>query len=231
VNSAAADETVYPVPPTFEELGIGYGYVLYSTFIYGPSTGEHKLELLDLRDRATVYVNGEYIGTAMRDRELPPIKFEVPDEGARLDILVENMGRICYGNKLCDSKGIIGGVKHGVNIFGWKAYALPFDSLPQCYVSDNVASCERPTLFRGSFTARGGVDTFIRLDGWQSGFVVINGFNIGRYRGTGPQETLYVPGELLVDGENTVEVFEVHSSNASVSVYFTDTHVIDGAVK
>ncbi len=50
-----------------------------------------------LHDRATVYVNGKYIGCAMRDRKSEPMIFDMPKEDARLDILVENMGRVNYG--------------------------------------------------------------------------------------------------------------------------------------
>ena len=36
------------------------------------------------------------------------------------------------------------------------------------------------------------------------GVVFVNGFNLGRYWEIGPQETLYVPGPLLKQGDNEV---------------------------
>ena len=82
---------------TFEELDQAYGYVLYETFLEHTDDDIRALAIEGLRDRATVYVNGEYIGTAMREREYK-ITFTIPKEGAKLSILVENMGRIGYGH-------------------------------------------------------------------------------------------------------------------------------------
>jgi len=227
---AASDKKVYPKPPTFEELDNGYGYVLYTTQLRPGSSGVLTLKMLDLRDRATVYLDGKYIGTAMRDRKLPNIEFEVPENGARLDILVENMGRINFGELLGEHKGILGGVKHGVFLNGWKAYPIPMENLPDCYVSIDEEITERPTLYRAYFDAKAGVDTFVRLDGWHKGFVCVNGFNLGRYWKAGPQETLYLPGELLREEGNVIEVFEVHTPNADRTVSCVKEHTLDGKV-
>lgn len=42
------------------------------------------------------------------------------------------------------------------------------------------------------------------LQGWGKGVVFVNGFNLGRYWEIGPQETLYLPGPLLKQGDNEV---------------------------
>ena len=52
-------------------------------------------------------------------------------------------------------------------------------------------------------------DTFLRIPAGTRGVVWINGFNLGRYRSTGPQYTLYVPEALLKKGRNEVIVFEL----------------------
>ena len=39
--------------------------------------------------------------------------------------------------------------------------------------------------------------------------ISLNGNNIGRYWFIGPQQTLYVPVELLKEGENEIIVFEM----------------------
>ena len=83
-----------------------------------------------------------------------------------------------------------------------------------------------PAFYKGTFKAKAGVDTYIKLSGWNKGNVWINGFNIGRYWKIGPQETLYVPGELLKE-ENTIEVFELYTPNEDVSVEFCDKPSLD----
>jgi beta-galactosidase len=65
-------------------------------------------------------------------------------------------------------------------------------------------------------------DTFVKLEGFTKGFVVVNGFNIGRYfNPAGPQKTLYVPAPLLREGENEIIVFESDSC-AKPQIEFLD---------
>ena len=39
---------------------------------------------------------------------------------------------------------------------------------------------------------------------WLHGSVFVNNFNVGRYHKAGPQQTLYIPGPLLHEGDNEV---------------------------
>ena len=65
-------------------------------------------------------------------------------------------------------------------------------------------------------------DTFVKLEGFTKGFVVVNGFNIGRYfNPAGPQKTLYIPAPLLREGENKIIVFE-SDALASPSIELKD---------
>ena len=69
-------------------------------------------------------------------------------------------------------------------------------------------------------------DSFIKLDGFTKGFVVINGFNIGRYfNPAGPQKTLYVPAPLLREGDNEIVVFESDAYDAPV-IEFVDKPIL-----
>ena len=55
------------------------------------------------------------------------------------------------------------------------------------------------------------------------GFVVVNGFNLGRYyNDAGPQKTLYCPAPMLKKGKNEIIVFEMDSSDRN-EIEFTDT--------
>ncbi|ELU09030.1 hypothetical protein CAPTEDRAFT_226658 [Capitella teleta] len=79
----------------------------------------------------------------------------------------------------------------------------------------------RPVLYESSLVVDGDPrDTFVQLKGWGKGFVIVNGFNIGRYWDLGPQETLYLPGPLLKKGNNEIFIFEYHEANPSRSVSF-----------
>lgn len=76
-----------------------------------------------------------------------------------------------------------------------------------------------PAFYKGYFQVGTIADTFVHLPGWVKGFVMINGFNIGRYWEIGPQETLYLPGPLLKAGKNEIIIFELHrTKQAQISL-------------
>lgn len=118
-----------PTPLTFEQLNQGYGYVLYSTHFNQPLKG--RLEIPGLRDYATIYVDGERVGELNRCFNQYAMEIDIPFN-ATLDILVENMGRINYGEEIVrNTKGIISSVKiNGSEISDWKMYKLPMDRMP-----------------------------------------------------------------------------------------------------
>ena len=52
-------------------------------------------------------------------------------------------------------------------------------------------------FYKGTFKANSQADCFVHLDGFEKGYVWVNGFNLGRYWKVGPQKSLYLPGCLL----------------------------------
>ena len=48
---------------------------------------------------------------------------------------------------------------------------------------------------------------------WLHGSVFVNNFNVGRYHKAGPQQTLYIPGPLLHEGDNEVSFFHISIGN------------------
>ncbi|AFH63710.2 glycoside hydrolase family 35 protein [Paenibacillus caseinilyticus] len=202
-----------PCPETMERLGQAYGFVLYRTRISGPRTGQ-VLHVQEVRDRAQVFLDGTPAGVVERwDPKGLPVT--VPEGGAALDILVENMGRINYGPLLSDAKGITCGVRLDNQFqYGWTMYGLPLDSL-EGVAYEPLAEGEAPggpAFYRAAFEVDEPADTFVRLDGWTKGVVFINGFHLGRYWERGPQKTLYLPGPLLRRGTNELVVFELHGA-------------------
>ena len=197
-------------PQTMEQLQQDFGYTVYSTEICGPIE-PLELILTHLHDRAHIFLDGKLVGLRERTRRHDSVKIALAKgESVKLDILVENMGRVNYGPKLFDQKGIVGGVRLGQRFhFGWDHYCLPMDDLSALKWQDTVSGAV-PAFYRGVLRVEGKpADTFVRLDGFEKGFVTVNGFNVGRYyNSAGPQRTLYVPAPLLHDGDNEIVVFE-----------------------
>lgn len=194
-------------PLSFEDLDQGYGYVLYRTKISGPV--DASLKIKELRDYATVYVDGKQVAVLDRRHKQNATELKSTAQTATLDILVENGGRINYGGQLPDNrKGITESVTLGDReLTGWEMYKLPFDSVSRIKFKQG-ADVPAPALHRGTFELSTTGDTFLDLRGWGKGIVFVNGHNLGRYWYIGPQQTLYCPGVWLKKGRNEVVVFE-----------------------
>ncbi len=216
-------------PLTFEQLGQGYGYVLYTRKFNQPISGTLNIE--GLRDYATVYVDGEKVGELNRVFGKYSMEIDIPFNST-LQILVENFGRINYGAQIVyNNKGIISPVQiNGIDITGnWNMYQLPMTVEPS--VADTptakatnaaAAATGTPTVYEGTFTLNETGDTFLDMREWGKGIVFVNGHNLGRYWHVGPQQTLYLPGIWLNKGENKVVVFEqigdvAHTSLSSIT--------------
>ena len=103
---AASNGKGLSAPKTFEEMGFGWGSMLYETRL--PEIPYQSTLKLEAHDYAQVFIDGAFVGTLdrrMGDKEiiLPPIQ-----KGQELQILVEAMGRINFGRAIKDFKGIIG---------------------------------------------------------------------------------------------------------------------------
>lgn len=193
-------------PLTFEALGQGHGYVLYSRTFTTSAKG--ILNVAGLRDYACVYVNGKRMGTLNRITKSYALEVDIPAGGV-LDILVENMGRINYGADIIhNTKGIIEPVLLNEEpVTGsWNMYQLPFDEVP--VMQAGKALKDRPALYQAEVTLDQTGDVFLDMRTWGKGIVIVNGHPIGRYWSIGPQQTLYVPGCWLKKGKNTIVIFE-----------------------
>lgn len=216
-------------PQTFETLNQGHGYVLYSRKFTQPISG--TLNLDGLRDYATIYVNGEKVGELNRQSNKFSCPINIPFN-ARLDILVENLGRINYGGEIIHNlKGIISPVKiddHEIT-GNWQMYKLPMDKVPSL-ASVAAGIIGHPTLYQGTFELSKVGDTFLDLKDWGKGIVFVNGINIGRYWKIGPQQTLYLPGCWLKKGANSIVVLDQLNDTQQTGITTVVTPVLDGAV-
>lgn len=196
-------------PLTFEDLKQDYGYVLYRTQLTGGKTGVLKLK--DLRDYAIVMINGKSIGTLDRRLKQDSMQVTLPAGKVVLDILVENMGRINFGKYLLQNKkGITEKVTFaGTEVNNWQMFSLPFRSTSTFKFSSVSVAVNTPVVRKGSFTVTDMKDTYLDMSAWGKGLVWINGHNLGKYWGIGPQQTLYLPAEWLKKGKNEVAVLEL----------------------
>ena len=208
-----------PYVKTMEELDQDYGFILYKTKVKG-IIENMPLTLQEVRDRALIYLNGEFKGVIDRNSK-QEIILNCEKEESTLEILVENMGRINYGPLLKDSKGITEGVRLDRQfLFNWEIYTIPLDNLSSLEFEENIKDVENhPRFFKGTFNVSEIGDTFLDFTGWEKGVVYINGFNLGRYWSEGPQKRLYVPSPLLKEGENEIVIFELHNNGEVMELF------------
>ncbi len=205
-------------PLTFEDLNIGNGYVLYRRKFDNDTKG--KLEIKGLRDYANIYINGRWKGELNRVNKKYDLDIEIKS-GDRLEILVENMGRINYGAEIVHNlKGIISPVKiNGTEVSGnWEMLPMPFDTFPKHTFKQKEIAAHSPVIQEAEFTLDETGDTFLDMRNFGKGIVFINGKNAGRYWSkVGPQLTLYIPGVWLKKGRNLIQIFEQIESHNTVS--------------
>ena len=208
------------VPKCMEHYGIGYGFIAYKTKL-NRNYENVKLSFAELGDRAQIYVNRELQGIVYINDSL---EIEISAKaGDTLTVLCENMGRANFGPKMMRKKGISGRCLLGGKIhFDWEVYPLTIDNL-DCISFGKVETVEKSVFYKGTVNIEGAPkDTFLKLDSFTKGFVVLNGFNLGRYWEIGPQKTLYVPASVLKEGENELIVFESDGIKGEAVVEFTD---------
>ncbi|WP_329247706.1 beta-galactosidase [Streptomyces sp. NBC_01478] len=200
-----------PVPPTFEQLGVDRGIVRYEVTVPGPRA-PYPLTARGLRDLAVVYVDGERAGVLTEGDE----QLKEPVAGhARVQVWVESLGRVNYGPRLGEPKGITGGLMHERQyLHDVRARGLRWDALDEVegVPARELPSDGSPGLYRGTVEVRGAGDAVLELPGWTRGFVWVNGFGLGRYWSAGPQRELYVPGAVLREGVNDVWVLELQEA-------------------
>jgi len=194
--------------PTLDELEHYRGFALFRTTVANGGV----LSFGEVRDRAQVFLDGAPVGVLSRDHHDSALA--LPGGGV-LTILVEDQGRVNYGHRIGEHKGLIGAaLLDGSPIDQWEVLPLGFDDLsslsgdagaPRAASASGIAG---PAFASGTFIVEEPVDLFLSSEGWGKGNAFVNGFNLGRYWSRGPGTTLYVPSPVLRRGENELVVFE-----------------------
>ncbi|XP_047735418.1 beta-galactosidase-1-like protein 2 [Prionailurus viverrinus] len=194
--------------------GQSSGYILYEVMI---STGGLLTTKNHVQDRGQVFLNENYLGVLdhFTNQLTIPTKMDYKDIPT-LRILVENQGRLAYGQDINkERKGLIGDIYlNNSPLRRFKIYSLDMKTK---FLKRDLPNIWKPVSFKPQGPAfflgilRMGnypKDTFIKMEGWTKGVIFINGRNLGRYWNIGPQEALYLPGPWLHPGSNEIIVFE-----------------------
>uniref|UniRef100_A0A8C0Z6C6 Galactosidase beta 1 like n=1 Tax=Canis lupus familiaris TaxID=9615 RepID=A0A8C0Z6C6_CANLF len=226
------------LPLSFEAVKQDHGFMLYRTFLPHPIPEPTQFWVPNngVHDRAYVMVDGVFHGVL--ERNMKHQLFLTGKGGAKLDILLENMGRLSFGSNSSDFKGLLEPPVLGQMVLTqWLMFPLNVDKLVKWWFPLHLMKSTRPqapsgpTFYSTTFPIFGeGGDTFLFLPGWTKGQVWINGFNLGRYwTKRGPQQTLYVPRPLLFSrgGLNKITLLELESVPLQPQIQFVDRPILN----
>lgn len=198
---------------TMEDVNQDFGYIHYETTLRQPVKG--TLVIREVRDYAVVLVNGKQIGSLDRRHRQNKLEVDIQEVPAKLEILVENVGRVNYGSGLLQNlKGITEKVTiNGEELKGWTVSPLPlYKAKVSAFEWQKTERTGEPAFFKGTFQVSAVGDCFVDMSGWGKGAVWVNGRSLGKFWNIGPQQTLYLPGPWLKKGENEIVVFEMEDT-------------------
>jgi len=195
-------------PRAMEKYGQGHGCILYRTTV--PAGPAATLEAAAIHDFGFVFLDGQRIGAM--DRRNNNFKIELPprEKAATLDILVETVGHVNFGQEVHDRKGVFAPVKlAGKELTGWKIFNLPLDDKMLAHLKFSSATTAGPAFWRATFSVQKPGDTFLDMRPWGKGVVWVNGHCLGRYWDIGPTQTAYLPGCWLHAGKNEIVILDL----------------------
>lgn len=216
VLELVADNTVTSEQPlSMEAAGGDFGFVMYRHQLTD-AAGENRdriLRMNGVRDFAYVLLDGVVVKTVDRNRETDKDGLKtipIPPGTRELDIIVENRGRVNYGQHLHDRKGILGNITIGSKvIYGFETITMSFpEDHPLLRDVDGRRTVTKvrnamtgrndhapmkdtqsaPKFFRGEMSINPG--SLSAFDGelpgthcrvYGRGVLWVNGFNVGRF--------------------------------------------------
>jgi beta-galactosidase len=200
--------TSHATMPSLDDLHARLALFRTEITVDGPAL----LTVGEVRDRVLVFLDGSPVGVLERERRDRALM--LPHGKGRLDLVVEDQGRVNYGPRIGEPKGLLGGIELDAEpLTDWAAWAVALDAVPKVWTAatPGPAVGVGPTAWRATFSADRPVDHFLRTDAWGKGLAWVNGFCLGRYWHRGPQQTLYVPGPLIRPGDNELVVLELET--------------------
>jgi beta-galactosidase len=205
-------------PVTADALGQDQGLTLYQAAI--DATGTAVLTVGEVRDRAQVFLNRVPVGVLARDHHDHALPLP---SGARgmIELLVEDQGRVDYGPRIGEPKGLIGPVRvNAAPVRDWRVLPLPLADIEpvaaELRASPDAApaAISGPAFARFTFELDAPADLFLATGSpgegrLGQGIAWLNGFCLGRYWSRGPQRTLYAPEPVTRRGGNELIILEL----------------------
>jgi len=198
------------------DLNIDYGYVLYESEINIESE-DPVLEVENIRDYATVYINGVFQGV-LRDNQKKITLLAKPGKYT-MQLYAENIGRITYGPEILDnSKGLFGSIcVDGEDINNWEITELKVKDFSANNLIYSEKNIKTPCFHKGYFSIESPKEMYLDITGWGMGEVWINGQYAGSYWEAEKQRTIQIPASILKKGINDVVMFELKNNEQKVA--------------
>ena len=213
-NLPEAKQTVDIQP--MEQFNQGWGTILYRTTLPEAIPAGTVLKITKVHDWAQIYAGGKLLARLDRRKGefttiLPALK-----KSTQLDILVEAMGRVNFDKSIHDRKGITEKVElvsdnQAKELKNWTVYNFPVDYsfIKDKKYNDTKILPAMPAYYKSTFKLDKVGDTFLDMSTWGKGMVWVNGHAMGRFWEIGPQQTLFMPGCWLKEGENEILVLDL----------------------
>ena len=195
--------------PTMDDLGIYRGFSLYRAA--APGCG--RLLFREVRDRAQVFADGLPIGTL--EREHGDTSIELPSGTSVVEVLVEDEGRVNYGPRIGERKGLIGpAMLDGEELVDWLVIPVPLDDPEQLLrrSPSDGSQALGPVLAGSTFSLAEQTDLHVSTMNLGKGVAWLNGWPLGRFWSRGPQQTLFVPAPATRVGLNELIVLSLNGS-------------------
>lgn len=212
-----------PMPLPMEDAGSGSGLILYRGSVTVPADGR-DLVLEGLADRAIVFADGRRLATLTPEHPETRLPGSPAGQPARLEVLVENRGRVNFGTRTGERKGVTG-IRLGPRfIHGWESVPIelgePDFTRGLSFSSKKSAPPNNGTPAFATAAADIGAqaDGFLAFPGHGRGFCWLNGFLLGRYDAAGPQRTLYAPAPLWRPGRHDIVILNLERPDCHIEI-------------
>lgn len=211
---------------SMEQYNQGYGYIVYSTNTFVGEKGA-DITLPEVHDVAHIYLDGKFVKTIER-HDLDKT-FSIEEKGYhKIEILVENLGRINFGVFLKDYKGLVGDIvlfdrEYGLKcmLFNYEVYSIEMKDLADSF--NGKKELNAPIFYEYGIEIEEPKDTLLKPIGFERGVAFVNGFNLGRHwTHENSENNLFVPAPILKKGYNRIVVFDVKENGKEKEVRLTD---------